>query len=545
MVAEDDLRRSVMDRVMGLDFSQVSLMTSGDFQRYLDDREISIEEDDLEYLESVGLMQPIARLERPKAPSGSSQKYSGVILSTWALRRYLDDKLLQYPVEGDFRRWSELHDGFEDRVYPMYHRYQLNEIHRLTGTLEARVPAQRFGETLDLRKLATWRDAHHKSYSKLRLSIMRKTFLLIELETPYLPVVTSTFQMNLLDRESPKKWYRWKKDEFSAKEVLDGSDLSLSEVKDLRDTLAVWGTSLDPISYWYPLAKLASRNSLSRLKGKALLAQDFYEMVGILNLFLQDLTGEIQPDPDDVSDFSRGVWKGQWFGSPFSYTDPKIQQRIVQHYLRVQLPRAVILFEGETEETVIRALTEDLLFDIQSAGVELFNCQGQGGFGQSTVFTALHTWRGQNIRAFVILDRDANALQLAQEYKELKLVRDTDCKIWESDFEQDNFGIEAVCQVVNAMLAKRGVPGVSGEKVKEEINTTGDVLMKSIERVYGRSYKVGLFDLVKKVEIAKQLISPRLDDIRSQRSSTSYTPKLPIEHFLVHIFDSLLGLPAA
>jgi hypothetical protein len=96
-------------------FSQLSVLSSDDFEDLCDDRDIRMRVDDMEYLESTELLTPIARLIHPFKQEGSSLRYSGYSLNAWALREYLKQGSLRFLESGKFRPWAEYKDGFYNR----------------------------------------------------------------------------------------------------------------------------------------------------------------------------------------------------------------------------------------------------------------------------------------------------------------------------------------------------------------------------------------------------------------------------------------------
>jgi hypothetical protein len=516
-------------------FSQLSLMTSDDFEDLCEDRDISMNIDDMEFLESLELLTPMARLVRPFKEEGSSKRYFGYSLSTWALREHLREGSIRFLESGQFRPWEDYKDGFYDREIHLYHRYQLFQVLSVFNATRMIMTPQSIGEEMNTKKLVEWKNAVIAALSKNRTNLMKKLSLLIQLETPYLPQYQGSFKMNMLDPDSLNKWKEWRYGAFAPEKVLAKSGFTVNEVANLRDTIGVSGDSTDPLSAWYMLVRIASRDKKRRLRGKAQLAQDLYEMTGLLNLFLKDLTGEEQPEPDDITDMSRGSWKPERYGSPFSYDDKKIRARIVEDYLDVHPPKAVLFVEGDTEEQVITSIVHSLGVDLGEFGINLHNCQGYGGLRQ--IEPALRTWKEQDVHRFILLDNDENNKEYVDELLKQGLIEAHTYKIWDSDFERDNFGTEQVVSAVNAQLTTKGLPSIELGGVQHEIENERVVLMRAIRQVYGRIHHINLFDCISKVELARQLVGPRLREI--EVSEGKYEPRLPIEKYLVELYTNL------
>jgi hypothetical protein len=508
------------------DFSQFSVLTADDFERYCNERDILVDVGDLEYFDEVGLLSPIAWLRKTAAPQGSRQKYSGVFLGAEFLRRYMKNGMLRFPERGRFKPWIDYKDGYEFKELPLYHRYQIFELSTFFQGTRMIMSPQSIHESMDTKFLAQWRDHLIKILSKHEPERSKKTALLVQLETPYLPGYREQFQRGILDLESLSKWNKWKEESFSVSEVLDRSGLSIDQVRDFRDTVAVWGQSVDPLEDWYMLVRLFTFEARRRLKGKAQLAQDYYEMAGLLNSFIHDLTGESARDPDDITDVGGGgSWKEKWYGPGFSYDRKDVQKKILDRYLKTKLPKAVLFIEGYTEDEVITRLMPDLPY----IGIDVFNYEGFGGLRQSSAHKALETWKHQAIRRFVLMDNDEGNKEYMAELVERGLVDADDSHLWDSDFEEDNFGVQRVVEAISKMLEIQGWPPITAVEVEEERKQGKLVLMRAIRQAYRRKQHENPFNYVSKVALAKDLIAPRLSEISTERP---YSPRLPIEKFL-------------
>jgi hypothetical protein len=425
--------------------------------------------------------------------------------------------------------------GFTIGEIHLYHRYQLFQVLSVFEATRMTMTPQSVSEDMSVRNLVEWKNAIIGALSKNRANLMRRVSLLIQLETPYLPLYRRSFNTNILDPNSLKNWREWKDHSFSPKELLKTAGFTLDQVVSFRDTLGVWGDSTDPLSAWYMLVRIASPDKKRRLQGKAQLAQDFYEMTGLLNLFLKDLTGTQQPEPDDITDMSRGSWKPERYGSPFSYDDRRIRARIVEEYLNVHPPKAVLFVEGDTEEHVITSIVRSFGFDLGEFGINLHNCQGYGGLRQ--IEGVLRIWKEQDVECFILLDNEENNKEYVSELVKQGLIGEHAYKIWDSDFERDNFGIEAVVKAMNSQLAAKGLPAIDLTEVQQEIERAAMVLMRAIRQVYRKLHHVNVFDAMSKVELARQLVGPRLREIEA--SGGRDKSKLPIEKYLDDLFAQL------
>jgi hypothetical protein len=121
------------------------------------------------------------------------------------------------------------------------------------------------------------------------------------------------------------EWFDWK-EHFDCQAVLDSSGYSIDELKELRTSLAAQARFNDPISDWFMLVRHMRFSKKEHLKGKALLAQDYYEMVDMLGRFLFDLTGEKQLEADDLLDGRHGAWKTRVYGQEVNYNSREVKE---------------------------------------------------------------------------------------------------------------------------------------------------------------------------------------------------------------------------
>jgi len=517
------------------DFSQFSALPADDFERYCTERDIFLSVEDLEYFDEVGLLSPVAWLRKTLAPPGSRQKYSGVFLGAEFLRGYMKEGMLRFPERGRFKAWKEYKEGYEDKELPLYHRYQIFELSTFFEGTRMILTPQSIREDMDTKLLTQWRDKTIEALVRQKTYLLKKTALLVQLETPYLPPYREQFRGGILDSESLSKWYKWKEESFSSRDILDSSGLTIDEVRDFRDTVAVWGQSVDPLEAWYMLVRLFTFEVRRRLKGKAQLAEDYYEMTGLLNSFLFDLTGEPQREPDDITDVGGGgSWKERWYGQGFSYDRKDVQKKIIDRYLRTKLPKAVLFIEGDTEEAVVTRLTHFLGLDLSNIGIDVYNYEGFGGLRGSKVQKALETWKRQGIRSFVIMDNEEGNKEYLANLVTLGVVDPGDFQVWDSDFEEDNFGVQGVLDALNKLLENQGRPTITVTEIEKERQNRKLVLMRAIREAYRRRHREDPLSPASKVALANDLIAPRLSQISGERP---YSPKLPIEKFLTKMLS--------
>ena len=535
-----------MRELIKIEVPQFQLLDSRRFLRFLEVRDIRMREEELGHFEKIGFLYPILRLKRPKIEKDGRIRYAGISSSAWYLKRYLEAGLLEFPNSMNVRPWDEYRDKQgEQNTFIYYHPYQVFLIHRFLSLTRIMVTSSYLEMATEIEHARAFKrekkfhEEIKKSFIKARPRLIRQIGLFLQLQNAYQPDYRGTVQLTFPTEESFDRWVDWRQNRFSPSEVLKDSGMSLEEVKDLRDYFAVQAHFIDPMSRWYPLIRLVPFTKKEKLKGKALLAQDYYEIVGILNFFLRDSTKEEQPDPDDIVDGRRGEWKDGYYGKKFDYKDPDIRKRIISDYLNVPIPKVVLLIEGDTEETVIDILMNAFGIVPENEGIAIHNFEGTGGITPFNAGATLQIAKSQNVARYLIIDNDPGAEELVKELSERLKLLDDDCyRIWEKDFEYDNFGPDAVVETVNERLVGNGLAPIETNEVDDRIaNHPEEKLWKAMNNTCWMKNKVKLDDVISKTSLARTLSMKRAEEIRQEIKNDKYKPKWKIEEEIVKIYE--------
>lgn len=533
---------SYMQELIKLDVPQFELLNSSRFVDFLRVRDIRLSKEDLEHFEKVGFLYPILRLRRPKTSEGDKYRYSGIFEGSWMWKEYAQKGLLEFPDSTNSRPWVEYKDGYEDSTFIYYHPYQIFLVERFLSLTQLLLTSSYLEEATDCKKMFEQAKNMHehtkRSFLKARPTLIKQIGLLLLLQNAYEPVYRQRIHLTF-EKDSFETWLYWKEKEFSPSEVLEDSGMQLEEVKNLRNYFAAQTAFIDPLSHWYPLIRLVQFAKKERMKGSALLAQDYYEIVGILNLFLMDLTGEKQPDPDDIMDGRQGKWKKEFYGREFDYSDKEIQRKIVSDYLDVAIPKVVLLVEGYSEETAIPILMEAFGKVPENEGIAIHNFEGTGGIAPFNVSAVLRVARDQKVGSYLIVDNDQGVRELVQQLTgKLKLLNDDCFKIWDTDFEQENFGIDLVVGTVNEELMAKGLPTIEMNAVKREVSTSPNKkLFKVVRDECWLRNNVDLEIYVSKKSLARTLSTKRAEEIVHEVNEGKYKPKWKIEEEILKIHE--------
>lgn len=531
-----------MKELIDSKYPQYSLLSESGFRRFLDSRGIYVRTENLEQFEKEGFLFPVLRLYRPKSQI-PGRIYEGVSTDAYSLKSYKDGGFLEYPSFDNFREWSSYKDGYENSVVILYHPYQILIIQKLLSSvssiskysiLESREEfRQRFDE------IKPFYDKSKKYYLKTKPNRIKIVGLLLHLQNAYQPIYRNSFIPDWRGEGGTlEDWRSWKRKKFSPEETLKRSDFTIDEVKDFRDWLAVQASFIDPIKNFYMIFHLIPYRKKLKLSGKALLAQDYYEFVGVLNLFLKDLTSEDQLEPDDIIDAGRGSWKKEFYGDPFDYSDPVIRRRIVENYIGNSMPKLLLLLEGDTEEEAIPIIANSMGFYLKARGVEIYNYEGTGGIKGQNIRGTFDTAKKHSTLCYLISDNDERAQGYIEDLIRERLL-EIDCyRIWESEFEEDNFGIDKVLDKINKALEENGLNKIEKNQVKDEMGR-GKFLMKSLEDVFWKMYHYDLYLIISKRKLGILLGLERAQEIQEEIRKEIYEPKLEIEKILIEIAKKL------
>lgn len=371
------------------------------------------------------------------------------------------------------------------------------------------------------------------SHLKTKPQIIKKIGLLLRLQNAYIPSYSGVFHSKIFDKKSYEKWLTWKKDEFSAKQLLDSSGFTISEVKDWRDWLAAQGIMKDPLHSWYMLVRLTPYDKRQTLRGKALLAQDYYEMVGMLNYFLDDLTDEKQMEPDDIMDGGRGSWKDEIYGKKFDYNDSEIRRKIVDEYVKLHIPKVTALVEGETEEISIPIIANAMGIYFEIEDIIIHDFEGTGGIQGGNITGVLNAVKLGGAKSYVIIDNDENAEYFVKQLLGTNLLEENCYRIWTHDFEEDNFGQEDILKVVNEIATEKGLPTI--QKSELEKDRKQKKIVKALHDLYRKKYGLSLSAFISKPELGRILSLKRANEIRKEIESGTYSPKIEIEKEIIKI----------
>jgi len=354
---------SLVNTILKNPFQQTFLMGTWKFRTFLEKRGIRIRDDDLESFEEKGFLYPVVRVVRPtyllkkikKVENGrikeylqplkegeifdgeTVERYAAVGADTHELYNHLQDGLLVFPAKSNFKPWKEYNNGRKTTVLPFYHPYQAICVNEILGALSF---TNRDIPQLETNELVK-RIEKLRRYYEIRRNILLKTLkeyqkiihLLLLIQDRYLPFIRKRFRgrgMGDFD-EFWNNWFEWTQ-KFDPHAIFRESGFTVEQIKKIRLRFAGQASFIDPLRKWYILIHHIPYSKREKLKGNALLAQDYYEIADMIGNFLTDLTGEKQLDSDDLFDGRHGSWKKDWYGREVNYKSREVLQKVLTEY---------------------------------------------------------------------------------------------------------------------------------------------------------------------------------------------------------------------
>jgi len=256
--------------------------------------------------------------------------------------------------------------------------------------------------------------------------------------------------------------------QIKPKDALTEVGMTESDLKHWTDSVRMMATTIDPLEKWRDLIRFVSRTKRQALKGAALLAQDFYEILDHIALLASDLGMDIGEatllqwqDPDFTpAELSGDQWRlveygRKALGSPF-----ELLEYLANEFGLNPKPRAVILTEGE-ECHALGALYEGLGAPPAQLGIEFRSLAGHGNFSLANWQCFIEYMHEKQVLVYFVLDREGRAAREAR--KLLKAQRRFESPglrqvipaqdriiVWKSSFEEANFTDKQIADGLNA-----------------------------------------------------------------------------------------------
>ncbi len=470
-------RQKMLEAYEEKQYPQQALLDPWGFERFLGERNLRPPYNALETWDKIGVFHPVHRVRFDLLPEVTQQ--------------LVDDNggqleaKLECPSADNYRIWSSLKFKYtRGLLFPnpsgvSYHPYQLFRLREVRDACRQSISFVDF--TCKPADVKFWR-GHVQTEMETALVHLRETeicylremTLLLLIEDRYLPKVTGWLRD--IGGHRLNGYHTWS-ETFNASEVLKRSGFDIDEVKEIRKEYVRDGSIVDPNWKWYVLMRHIKDERRKELTGKARLAWDYYNVAEMLGLFLEEVTGEKQPQLDDLL-FPKTNWKQQLFGlaaEDFDYGAGNALPNILRYYELDPRIKVLAIFEGQSELAFVEVWlakhevyfsNEDTTQYLREYGTMIIALRGNSGLSSSNIKDLARLARVQDACVFAVVDADLKEdlyTKQLNEWKSEGLIGDVfeperlnnlqslpiGGMLWKPCFEEANFSRE---EIVSAWL---------------------------------------------------------------------------------------------
>jgi hypothetical protein len=454
-------------------FFQKTFLNADDFIKYCKARSIDVSLEKLERLEETGVFLPMLRVRWPKikiktvvrtdgetyediGPLQNDEQWDGQIREEKAaviwwdaelMNSLIEDGFIWMPTMAQFKPWTDYKDeeGWWD-VESYYSVYQTLPLFKFMESTSLTLGMERIASwTADdaIKWFQTW-EPHAKRIVEMSAdgtSAFDEAAKLCQvLSARYLPYA----QMDgILITVPHPEFFNWDKFRLNwdAKKFLSEVDAPNALIADRWQTLSIQAQHVDPLNNWKDFVDFIRRDKKDRLKDRALLAQTWWAMERMLNLFHEDLTGEkryeFEASPED---------KELFFGKGVPKNDLKFLEFLSNQYGVNPRPKLILVVEGDGEEEEVPRIAEEVLPpSLPRVRIGVMNIKGIGELPK--LERLIDHYHSLQTIVFVVLDNENNAKSRKQKLVNAvskwtpnrTVTKDEYIHLWDKNIEFDNF----------------------------------------------------------------------------------------------------------
>lgn len=463
-------------------FFQKTLLNVDNFLRFCKARGIDISAEKLERLEQAGVFLPMLRVRWPKIKiktvirtDGEAYEDIGILKNDeqWQgqireekaaviwwdadlMNSLINDGFVWIPTKEQFKPWSDYKDeeGWWD-VESYYSVYQTLPLFKFIESTSLTLGMERIASwTSDdaIKWFQTW-EPHAKRivevFAEGTNAFDDAAKLCQVLSTRYLPYA----QMDgiLITVPNPD-FFNWGKFRlgWDAKKFLSELDASNALIADRWQTVSIQAQHVDPLDNWKDVVDFIKRDKKDRLKDRALLAQTWWTMERMLNLFHEDLTGEkryeFEASPED---------KELFFGEGVPKNDLKFLEFLSNQYGVNPRPKLILVVEGDGEQEQVPRIAEEVLPpSFPRARIDVMNIKGIGELPK--LERLIDHYHSLQTIVFVVLDNENNAHSrkkklvsaISKWSPNRTVTKDEYIHLWDKNIEFDNFTDEEIAEAM-------------------------------------------------------------------------------------------------
>ena len=428
-------------------FTQLELISHNTLIRAADQHGLAVQQETLEELDRYGAFTPVAFV--------GADWHGEVFGPHWNI------DAMTFRDEAGFHRWSRY--GFREdgvrRVIALYSPWQLMY---LKSALEDRIAPFTLPFLLGRRdrllrgiknRRPFWR-VERELWQSLEENWRPLVLLLCWLQNRYLPFIRSSARgvyakgsqrlVNPVHEEVRT---------FDAAAVVARLGIGVDDIRRTYSQLAVIGEYHDPIKDWFLVVRAAPPSARGKFKGDARLAQLVYDAAEVLRRLLYDLTGEVEPDVDEVLGL-RTEWKETLLGHERRLLyDREDLKRILER--KRLFPFGVHVFvEGDSDEKLIGGLIDGVWGNHHRLSVRFTSLEGLGQLRHKTLFEVFSTYAR---KAILVADDEG---KVERDLKRLRaaglLVAEDEFHRWKRNIEEDNASPRELVEIAKAIAAGKG-----------------------------------------------------------------------------------------
>ncbi len=472
-------------------FIQCPLVPADSFVSYCKERDLSIDREDLELYEKLGVFYPIARVEFPRYTEkieyvenrtafrslgilregevwegDTREDYGHFLWEKNLAKEFHSEGLLWAPMEREFTSWNNFYDKelMERRIESYYSIFQIFPLYMITSSLSMKI------------SLASWTTYDKEAIDKFvnQLSDVSSSVLEVFNKGESLPNEISLTCQIISNRYHPKtrsdrrtinisypshyhdwSWRAYCR-KWDAKEELTKMGVNEERIKKYQEAMSMHARCCDPIADWYDLVQFISVDKKNQLQGSALLAQSFYAMELMLRLFYKELSG--QELSEDIS--TEAEWKEKVFGEGIPKSNMLFLEYLTNLFHLNPRPKLILVVEGSSEYQQVPRLAEELGYSFDRLGIRIELLEGIGNFKSEKLERFIDHYHSLQTIVYLILDNENNANQFKNKILRKKsrcpdvnryITNEDYIFLWDTCFEFDNFSdieiADALCSI--------------------------------------------------------------------------------------------------
>jgi hypothetical protein len=429
-------------------FTQLELFSASELIAEAKKHDLAVRDETLEELDRYGAFTPVAFVGADWAGDFYGPRWNLAAMT--------------FRDEVGYQRWSRYafrEDGVR-RVIALYSPWQLMY---LKSALEDRLVLLTLPYVLGRRdRLLSglknargfWR-VDRDLWQSLEQNWRPLVLLLCWLQNRYLPFVRGRSTMVYVEgRREPVDPVRDELRTFDAAALVDRLGIGVDEIRAAYQQLALIGETRDPIKDWFLVVRAASPRARDKFEGDARLAQLVYDAADVLRRLLHDLTGEVEPDVDEVLGWPRD-WKERLLGHERRLVYDRDDLKRILERKRLSPFGVHVFVEGTSDKELIGGLIDAIWGDHRRLGVRFTPLGGISEVArQSTLFEAFSTYAR---KALLVADDEG---KIERDLKRLRaaglLVDEDEFHGWKRNIEEDNASARELVEIAKGIAADKG-----------------------------------------------------------------------------------------